>query len=72
MSKINLLISKVATLVVSHVAFGPETLSTALWALEGPLVNMDPHVNAKILLFTEGFSTSWEGALVGLSPIVQV
>ena len=58
--------------MVSHVALGPEALAAPLWALEGPLVDMDPHVNAKILLFTEGFSTSWEGALVGLSPIVQV
>ena len=70
MIKINLLVSKVATFVVSHVTFGPETLSTTLWAFEGSLIGMDSHVNAKILLLTEGFPTSREGALVRLSPIV--
>ena len=56
--------------MVSHVPLGPEALSAALWALERPLVDMDPHMNAKILLLTEGFATSREGALVRLSPIV--
>ena len=44
--KINLLVSKVATFVVPHVPLGPEALSAALWALERPLIDMDPHVNA--------------------------
>ena len=59
-----------ASLVVSHVPLGPEALSAALWALERPLVDMDPHVNAKILLLAEGFPAARKGALVRLSPIV--
>lgn len=56
--------------MVSHVSLGPEALPAALWALERPLVDMDPHMNAKILLLAEGFPASREGALVRLSPIV--
>ena len=32
--------------MVSHVPLGPEALAAALWTLEGPLVDVDPHVNA--------------------------
>lgn len=39
-------VSKVTTFVVPHVSLGPETLSAALWALERPLIDVDPHVNA--------------------------
>ena len=58
------------SLVVTHVAFGPEALAAALWALEWTLVLMDPHVDAKILLLTEGFPTGWERTLKGLSSVV--
>ena len=66
----HLLFSKVATLMVSHVPLGPEALAAALRALERPLVDVDSHMNSKILLLTEGFSTAWELALVGLSSIM--
>ena len=59
-----------ASLVVTHVSLGPEALAAALWALEGALVDVDAHVNAKILFFTEGFSTAWERTLEGLGPVV--
>ena len=60
------------SLVVSHVSFCPEALATALWTLERPLVDMDPHVNAKILLLTEGFATAWERTFKGLRSVVQM
>ena len=42
-----LLVAKVTSLVVSHVALGAEGLATAFnGALEGSLVNVDPHMNA--------------------------
>ena len=61
-----------ASLVVSHVAFGAEALATALGALEGPLVGVDSHVDSEILFLTEGFAASRVYTLVGLGPIVQV
>ena len=60
------------SLVVTHVAFGPEALAAALWTLEGPLVLMDPLVDAKILLFAEGFATAWERTFKGLRSVVQM
>ena len=59
-----------ASLVVTHVTLGPEALAAALWALEGTFVDMDPHMNAKILFFTEGFSTGRECTLKGLGAVV--
>ena len=56
--------------MISHVAFGPEALSTPLWALEGPLIGMNPHVDSEILLLTECFTATRVFTLVGLSPIV--
>ena len=56
--------------MISHVAFGPEALSTPLWALEGPLISMNPHVDSEILLLTECFTATRVFTLVGLSPIV--
>ena len=61
-----------ASLVVSHVAFGAEALATALGALEGPLVGVDSHMDSEILFLTEGFAASRVDTLVGLGPIVQV
>ena len=61
-----------ASLVVSHVAFGTEALATALGALEGPLVGVDSHMDSEILFLTEGFAASRVYTLVGLGPIVQV
>lgn len=58
--------------MVSHVAFGSETLTTALWALKGPLVSMNPHVDSEILLLTEGFAAAWMCTLIGLGPVVQM
>ena len=66
----HLLISKVASFMISHVAFGPEALSTPLWALEGPLISMNPHMDSEILLLTECFTATRVFTLVGLSPIV--
>ena len=46
----DLLIAKVTSLVVSHVAFGAEGLAAAFdGALEGSLVDVDPHMDAEIL-----------------------
>ena len=69
----DLLIAIVTSLVVSHVALGAEGLATAFdGALEGSLVNVDPHMNAEILFFAEGFSTAWECTFEGLGPVVEV
>ena len=54
----DLLVSKVTSLVIKHVSLGPKALTAALWAWEWSLVDMDPLVDAKILLFTEGFLTA--------------
>ena len=57
--------------MISHVAFGPEALSTPLMrTLEGPLISVNPHVDTKILLLTECFTATRVFTLVGLSPIV--
>ena len=42
----DLLVSEVASLVVSHVTLGPEALAASLWAVEGALVDMDALVDA--------------------------
>ena len=69
----DLLVTKVASLVVSHVAFGAERLPTAFdRALEGSLVDVDPHVDPQILFLAEGFSTAWECTLKGLGSVVEV
>ena len=60
------------SLVVTHVAFGSEALATALRTLEGAFVCMNPLVDAKILLFTEGFATAWERTFKGLRSVVQM
>ena len=56
--------------MVTHVALGAETLTAALWALEGSLIDVDPHMDAKILFLTEGFAAAWECTLKGLGPVV--
>ena len=58
--------------MVTHVPLGPEALTASLRALEGSLVDMDPHVDAQILFLTEGFTASWESTLEGLRPVVQM
>jgi len=68
----DLLVSKVPALMVTHVALGPEALAAALRAVEGPLVGVDPLMDAEILLLTEGFATGGEVALVRLSAVMQV
>ena len=42
----DLLVSKVASLVVSHITLGPEALTASLWAVEGSLVDMDALMDA--------------------------
>ena len=43
----DLLVAEVTSLVVSHVALSAEGLAAAFdGALEGSLVNVDPHMNA--------------------------
>ena len=68
--EIDLLVPEVASLVVTHVPLGPEALPASLWALKGSLIDMNPHVDAQILLLTEAFSTAWVRALEGLSAVV--
>ena len=47
MRRNDLLVSKVAPTMVTHVSLGPETLVAALvWAMEGPFVVMDALVDA--------------------------
>ena len=58
--------------MVSHVALGPEALAAPLWALEGPLVGMDSHVDPQILLLTEGLTAARVCTLIRLGPIVEV
>ena len=72
MADYDLLVSKVPALMVPHVALGPEALAAALRAVEGPLVGVDPLVDAEILLLTEGFAAAGEVALVGLSAVMQM
>ena len=56
--------------VVTHVAFGTETLATLLGAGEGPLVVVDSHVDAQVLFLREGFSTVRTRTLEWLSAVV--
>ena len=58
--------------MVTHVALGAETLTAALWALEGSLIDVDPHMDAKILFLTEGFATGWECTLVRLCSVMEM
>ena len=69
---LDLLISEVASLVISHISFRAETLATFLWALERALVVVDPHVDAQILFFGEGFATARARTLKRLGAVVEV
>lgn len=60
------------SLVILHVSLGPEALSASLGAYEWPLVTVDEHVDAQVLLLRECLSTSGLGTLKRLSAIVQV
>ena len=51
-----------ASEVVHHVSFGPEALSTVLWAFEGAVVVVHPHMNGQVVPVVEGFSTCWHSA----------
>ena len=46
-----------ASKVVHHVTFGPEALSTVLWAFEGAVVVVHPHVDGQVVPVVEGFPT---------------
>lgn len=61
-----------SSFVVLHVTFGPEALPTSLGTQERPLVGVDHHVDAQVLLLGEGLATAGFGALKGLCAIVQV
>ena len=65
-------ISKVATLVVTHVPSCSEAFTAALWTWEGSLFLVDSGVNLEVLLLTEGFTTTREWTLEWLCPIVDV
>lgn len=45
LAQLHLLFSKVATLMISHIAFGPKALPTTLRTGIRALVLMDSHVN---------------------------
>ena len=68
----DLLVSEMTTLMVTHVTFGSEALSATLGTRERSFIDMNSLVDAKILFFAEGFTTAWECTLVRLSPIVQM
>lgn len=58
--------------MVLHVSLGSEALAASLRADEGPLVGVDQHVDAQILLLAESPSAGGFRALEGLGPIVEV
>ena len=58
-----------ASFVISHVPFGPETLP-ALRAGKWPLVQVDSFVDPEILLLTESLITPLKRALIRLRPFV--
>ena len=60
------------SLVILHVSLGPEALPAPLRADERPLVTVDEHVDAQVLLLRESLSASGFGALEWLGPIVEV
>lgn len=64
------LFTKVTPFVVSHVAFSPEALAALLRAGKGPLVVMNPHVDAQVLFFRESFTTARAWALERLCAVV--
>ena len=65
-------IPKVATLVVTHIPFCSESLTTPLWTWVGPLVLVDYDVNLEVLLLTEGFATAREWTLERLCTIMDM
>ena len=70
---LNLLVIKVAPLVVTHVSLGSERLPAALnAALEGALILVNPHVNCEILFLAESLLTAWECTLEWLRPVVEL
>ena len=68
----NLLVTEMASLVIPHVAFRPETFSTALRAQEGALVVVDADVDAQVLLLAEALAAPLVGAAERLRAVVQV
>ena len=68
----DLLLSKMTSLVVPHVAFCPETLSTTLRTCKWSFVFVYPHMNLQVLLLTEGFITVMKSTLERLGPVVAV
>ena len=54
LAQLHLLFSKVATLMVSHIAFGPKALPATLRTRIRALVLMDSHVNFEVLFLAKG------------------
>ena len=67
-----LLVSKVASFVVTHVSLCPEALTAALWTRIGPLILVNPDMDLEVLLLTEGLVAVWIWTLEGLCPVMNV
>jgi len=63
-----LLLTVVAALVVTHVAFGAETLAAALGAGERSFILVDSDVDLQVLLLAEGLWTGRKWTLERLRP----
>ena len=67
-----LLLTVVAALVVTHVAFGAETLAAALGAGERPFIPVDSDVYLQVLLLAEGLWTVGKRTLEWLGPSMKM
>ena len=63
-----LLLTVVAALVVTHVAFGAETFAAALGAGERSFILVDSDVDLQVLLLAEGLWTGRKWTLERLRP----
>ena len=66
------LISKVATLMVTHVPLCSEALTAALWTRIGTLFLVNSDVNLEVLLLTESLTTALKRTLEWLCPIMDM
>lgn len=68
----HLLFSKVATLMVSHIALCSKALPATLWTLIRSCVLVDSHMNFQVLLLTKGLVAARKGTLEGLCSIMNM
>ena len=68
----HLLFSKVASLMVSHVALSPKALTATLRARIRPLVLVYSYMNFQVLLLAEGLVAARKMTLVRLCAIMNM